>query len=117
MPQSRASADQLTGTFEGGNSVSFGGGSMAASSSLTFKADGTYAQSGAATGISTSAESTARVGGTSSGGGKWQLQDWVLTLSPGSGPAISGVAFPVERDEKTGQVVRFCFNNVAYKRQ
>ncbi|GAA4495068.1 hypothetical protein GCM10023172_06180 [Hymenobacter ginsengisoli] len=111
-----ANAQQLAGTFEGGNSVSFGGGGMSASNDLTFNPDGTYTQSGAVTGSASSSESTADVGSSRSGGGKWQLNGLVLTLTDAKGQVATGVAFPVETDDKTQQVTRFYFQNVAYKR-
>lgn len=111
-----ASARQLAGAFEGGNFISSDAGGLSVSSDLTFRPDGTYAQAGAATGHATSAGSTTQVGSAGSGGGQWQLRDWVLTLTAATGKTTSGVAFPVETDEKTGQVTRFYFNNVAYKR-
>ncbi|QKG51782.1 hypothetical protein [Hymenobacter sp. BRD67] len=110
------SSQQLAGSFEGGNSVSFGGGGVSASNDLTFSADGTYAQGGVVTASASSSESTTDVGSASSSGGKWQLNGWVLALTDTKGQVATGVAFPVETDDKTQQVTRFYFQNVAYKR-
>lgn len=72
----------LVGSFEGGNSVSFGGGNTSASNEYTFAADGSYRQSGAVTSSVSSDRSTADVGGS---GGRWQLAGWVLILTDDRG--------------------------------
>ena len=112
-----AKPEDLVGSFEGGNSVSFGGGSTSASNALTFMADGTFAQEGAVSSSVGSDQSTARVGSSDAGAGHYQLAGWTLTLTDAQGHKAQGVAFPIEQDEKTGQVVRFYFQNIAYKRQ
>ena len=61
--------------------------------------------------------STVDVGGTNGSGGRWQLAGWVLIPTDGRGQTLRGVAFFFETDEKTRRVVRFYYNNVAYKRQ
>ncbi|MCA8830914.1 hypothetical protein [Hymenobacter pini] len=111
-----SSPQQLVGTFEGGNSVSFSGGTTAASNTYTFQPDGTYTQSGVLSSQVSSNQSTASTGGTSNGAGRWQLTGWQLRLTNPQGGTSQGVAFPFEMD-KAGKVVRFYFQSVAYKRQ
>ncbi len=107
------SARELVGRFEGGNSVT----SAATSSSLDLRADGSYSGSSVASVSATSTESTVRAGSTGTTGGRWSQSGWVLTLTDAAGqPVRRGLAYPIERDAKTGQVVRFYFDNVAYKR-
>lgn len=94
--------------------MSFGGSNTSASNEYTFAADGSYRQSRAVTSSVSSDRSTADVGGS---GGRWQLAGWVLIPTDGRGQTLRGVAFFFETDEKTRRVVRFYYNNVAYKRQ
>ena len=112
-----AKPSDLVGSFEGGNSVSFGGGSTSASNAFTFKADGTFSQEGAVSSSVSSDQSTTHVGNSDAGAGHYQLDGWTLTLTDARGQKAQGVAFPIEKDEKTGQLVRFYFQNIAYKRQ
>jgi len=111
-----ASADDLVGTFEGGNSVSFSGNSTIASNTYNFKPDGEYSREGAVTSSVSTSESTAHLGGTSAGDGHWQLKGWQLSLTDAKGHTAQGVAFPFDADEKTGRVTRFYYQGVAYKR-
>ena len=97
--------------------MSFGGSNTPASNEYTFAADGSYRQSRAVTSSVSSDRSTADVSGTNGSGGRWQLAGWVLILTDGWGQTLWGVAFSFETDEKTRRVVRFYYNNVAYKRQ
>lgn len=112
------SPGQLTGSFEGGNSISTSSGSAAAVSSLIFRPDGTYSGGGAASfgGRNDAGAQTYSAGSTSSNAGRWSLSGWLLTLTDAQGRTNRGVAFPVERNDKTGQVTRFYFDGVAYKR-
>ncbi|MBF9222420.1 hypothetical protein [Hymenobacter ruricola] len=113
-----ASPSQLVGAFEGGNSISTSSGSAAAVSGLTFRANGTYSGGSASSfgGRSEAGAKTYSAGSSGSAAGRWTLSGWMLTLTDGAGRSTSGVAYPIEKDEKTGQVTRFYFNNVAYKR-
>ncbi|MDO7845838.1 hypothetical protein Q5H92_05680 [Hymenobacter sp. M29] len=113
------SPGQLTGSFEGGNSISTSSGSASAVSSLTFRPDGTYTGGGASSfgGRDADGAKTYSAGSSSSGNsGRWSLNGWLLTLTDAQGHTNRGVAFPVEKNDKTGQVTRFYFDNVAYKR-
>ncbi|MFD2720111.1 hypothetical protein ACFST9_15415 [Hymenobacter monticola] len=112
------SPGQLAGSFEGGNSISTGSGSASAVSSLTFRSDGTYSGGGASSfgGRDAAGAKTYSAGSTSSNSGRWSLSGWLLTLTDAQGRTSRGVAFPVERNDKTGQVMRFYFDGVAYKR-
>ena len=111
-----ANARQLIGTFEGGNSVS-GVGAAAVSSGLQFRADGTFSTSTAATVSSTTRQSTVAAGSAGVGAGRWTLMGWTLALTDATGHVTRGLAYPIETDAKTGQVMGFYFNNVAYARR
>ncbi|UOQ96214.1 hypothetical protein MUN81_13225 [Hymenobacter sp. 5317J-9] len=113
-----ASASQLVGSFEGGNSISTSSGSAAAVSGLTFRANGTYSGGSASSfgGRNEAGASTYSAGSSGGSAGRWSLSGWMLTLTDAAGRTSSGVAYPIEKNEKTGQVTRFYFNNVAYKR-
>ncbi|WP_460546789.1 hypothetical protein [Hymenobacter daeguensis] len=111
-----ANARQLVGAFEGGNSVSSSSGSAAAVSSLTFRADGTYSGGSASSFSTNTSDSNSRIGSSGETAGRWALSGWTLTLTDAAGRTSRGVAYPIEKDDKTGQVRRFYFNSVAYKR-
>jgi hypothetical protein len=107
------STRELVGRFEGGNSIT----GAASVSSLDLRADGSYSGGSAASVSATSNESTVRAGSSNTAAGRWALSGWVLTLTDAAGqPVRRGLAYPIERDAKTGQFVRFYFDNVAYKR-
>lgn len=106
-------AREVVGSFQGGNSVT--GASV--SSALELQADGTY-RGGFASSISASSDqSKVTVGNSGDSTGRWALSGWVLTLTDAQGHTTRGVAYPIEKNDKTGQVVRFYFNNVAYARR
>ncbi|MBH8559812.1 hypothetical protein [Hymenobacter negativus] len=111
-----ANPRQLVGTFEGGNSVSSSSGAAAAVSSLNFRADGSYSGSSASSFTTNTSGSNAHVGSSGEAAGRWALAGWTLTLTDAAGRTTRGVAYPIETNDKTGQVTRFYFNNVAYKR-
>ncbi|QKG55707.1 hypothetical protein GKZ68_03050 [Hymenobacter sp. BRD128] len=112
-----ASAQQLVGSFEGGNSVSLGGGSTAVVSGLAFRPDGTYTRTGTSSiSTGTDADGTAHAGASGTCTGRWSLNGWLLTLTSAQGQTIRGVAYPIETDDKTGQLTRFYYGSMAYKR-
>ena len=104
---------QLVGKFEGGNSAS---GAVVVSG-LVLQANGTYTGGFAGNISATSAGSKVTVGNSGDSAGRWSLSGWVLTLTDNTGRVTRGVAYPIEKDDKTGQVVRFYFANVAYQRK
>ncbi|MGI4874029.1 MAG: hypothetical protein ACRYFX_22955 [Janthinobacterium lividum] len=104
---------QLVGRFEDGNSAS--GAVMV--SGLVLQANGTYTGGFAGNISATSAGSTVTVGNSGDSAGRWSLSNWVLTLTDNTGHITRGVAYPIEKDDKTGQVMRFYFSNVAYQRK
>lgn len=112
-----ANARQLLGTFEGSNSAGSSTGSVVASSTLVFRADGTYGDSRMGTASVRTPQSTTDASSSKATAGRWALAGWLLTLTDGKGKTVQGLAFPTETDDQTGQVTRFCFNNVGYKRQ
>ncbi|MDO7884086.1 hypothetical protein [Hymenobacter cheonanensis] len=108
-------ASQLVGTFEGGTSTYASAmGQSTVSKTLTFKPDGTYTGSGVATVTTATASSAAETGGSSQQAGRWQLNDWFLTLTDAQGHVVRDVAYPVGTGS---QVSLFNFNGMAYERQ
>ncbi|MFD1469136.1 hypothetical protein ACFQ48_12955 [Hymenobacter caeli] len=105
-----AGGQALLGSFEGGSSASLGSGTTAVASDLAFRPGGTYSRSSALG--STGDGSTARAGASSAGTGRWQLSGRLLTPTDGQGAATRGVAYPIETDDKTGQLVRFYFGGI-----
>lgn len=112
-----ANARQLLGSFEGGNSISTSSGGAATSNSLTFRADGTFDRSSAGSVSSGGSTGAVRAGSSSAGTGRWALSGWTLTLTEAGGEVKRSIAFPIEKDDKTGYVTRLFFNGVSYKRQ
>ncbi|MDO7884084.1 hypothetical protein [Hymenobacter cheonanensis] len=109
------SPSQLVGTFEGGTSTFASAvGQAVVSSTLTFRADGTYQGSGVATVTTATAGGVAETGGTSQQAGHWSLNGWYLTLTDAQGRTTRGIAYPVGKDSK---VTLFNFNGMAYERQ
>ncbi|QKG55708.1 hypothetical protein GKZ68_03055 [Hymenobacter sp. BRD128] len=109
------SPSQLVGTFEGGTSTfATAVGQAVVSSTLTFRADGTYQGSGVATVTTATAGSVAETGGTSQQAGHWSLSGWYLTLTDAQGRTTRGIAYPVGTGS---QVTLFNYNGMAYQRQ
>lgn len=106
------STREIVGRFEGGNSVT----GAASASGLELQADGSYAGSSSGTVSATTNQGTFTGGSSGESAGRWGLSGWVLTLTDNTGRTTRSMAYPIEKDEKTGQVVRFYFNNVVYKR-
>ncbi|GAB3824780.1 hypothetical protein GCM10028821_04540 [Hymenobacter jeollabukensis] len=111
------STQQLLGTFEGGNSVSTGSGSIAVAGTYTFRADGTYSRSGVASSSSVSDGSVLKTGGQGQAAGRWQLNGFVLTLTDNQGQQTSGVSFPFVTEGTAAKPERIYFNGTLYKRQ
>lgn len=109
------SPGQLVGTFEGGTStVASAVGQAVVSSTLTFRADGTYTGSGVATVTTATSGGVAETGGSSQQAGRWRLDGWYLTLTDAQGRTARDIAYPVGTDNK---VTLFHFNGIAYARQ
>lgn len=105
----------LAGSWEGGSSMSFGGGSSILSKSLVIAADGTFTQSGAASIRAESDESVASAGGTSATRGRWSLDGYTMTLTYENGEIVRGVAFPFDDEETVFNPDRFYFAGIMYK--
>lgn len=103
---------ELVGRWEGGNSVSFGGGSASSVRSLDLREDGTFGQSSAGSVSARSAESAVSGGGTSAAAGKWKLDGYNLALEYDDGTVVRGVTFPYD----DGESKRLYFAGVMYKR-
>ncbi|KAA9339569.1 hypothetical protein F0P96_02855 [Hymenobacter busanensis] len=111
------SANQLVGSYEGGESVSSGSGSIITSNTIRLNADGTFSRDGVASVKSVSSESTVSGGSQSKNAGRWQWQGYYLTLTDGTGKTTRGITFPFD-DEKTKVFPdRLYFNGTMFKRQ
>lgn len=109
-------AQHLHGRWEGGTSMSFGGGSTTASRTLDIRPDGTFDQSSAATIQSESDESVASAGSSGATSGRWRLDGYTLTLTYGDGKVVRSICFPFD-DEKTPVFPdRFYFGRTLYKK-
>jgi hypothetical protein len=111
-----SSASELAGRWEGGSSVSFGGGSSITSRELNLMTDGTFTGAAAASISSASDGSVARAGSHGGIAGKWELHGYALVLTYADGTVVRGVTFPFD-DEKTPVYPdRFYFAGTMYKK-
>lgn len=109
-------ASQLAGRWDGGTSMSFGGGYAAAAQTLEINADGTFRRDATASFRNESDESVATAGSTGSSAGTWHLDGYTLTLTFGDGKTQRGVCFPFD-DEKTPIYPdRFYFGQILFKK-
>lgn len=94
------SAAKIAGNYEGGESISFAGGSSAVAKGLTLNPDGTFRR-GSVAAISTSTEaSRVTAGGSGGSTGTWRVESYSLILTDEAGNVVRGIAFPYD-DEKT----------------
>lgn len=103
---------QLVGQWEGGESISVGGGSAATARTLDLRGDGTFGQSSAGSVSARSSESIVSGGSSGATAGTWELDDYTLTLTYADGSVVRGVSFPYN----DGKSERFFFNGTMYKR-
>ena len=103
---------ELVGRWEGGESISGSGGSASSARSLDLRDDGTFAQSSAGSVSARSSDSVVSGGSSGSTSGKWELDDYSLTLTYADGSVVRGVSFPYD----DGESQRFFFNGTMYKR-
>lgn len=106
----------LAGRWEGGNSVSFGGGTTIAVATLDLREDGTFTRSGAASSTSNTSESNVTVGGSSTNTGKWALEGYSLIFTYDDGRVERGVTFPFDDEETPVFPDRFYFAGTLYKK-
>ncbi|MCC2545169.1 hypothetical protein LJY25_01820 [Hymenobacter sp. BT175] len=111
------SAQQLTGTYEGGESISSGSGSIITSNTLKLNPDGTFSRDGVASVRSVSTESTVSGGAQSKNAGRWQWQGYYLTITDGTGKTTRGITFPYDDAKTKVYPDRLYFNGTMYKRQ
>lgn len=110
-------AKSIAGTYEGGTSMSFGGGSTMVAKTLELNANGTFKASGIASATAASEGTVAKVAGESDTTGTWSATDFSLTLQPSNGKTVSGIAFPLFEDETTKISDRLFFQGFVYKRK
>lgn len=106
---------ELAGTWEGGSSMSFGGGSSIVSNTLVISGDGTFSRSGTASIRSESDRSVASAGGSSNARGRWDLDGYTMTLTYENGEVVRGVAFPYDDEKTPFHPDRFYFAGVMYR--
>jgi hypothetical protein len=112
-----ASASEIVGIYEGGESVSFGGGSSAVAKGLELHADGTFRRS-AVSAIKTASQGTQASAGASSGSsGTWQLSGYSLVLVDETGKTFRGIVFPYDDDKTPVKPDHLFFAGTMYKKQ
>lgn len=115
-PFTAADRRKLAGRYEGGESFSTGRGGGSVSKTLELRPDGTFAQSGTAAVRSISEGSAATAGGESVSDGRWQLDEYALTLTSASGQTTRAIAFPYDDEKTPAYPDHFFFNGTMYKR-
>jgi hypothetical protein len=110
-------AKSIAGIYEGGSSMSFGGGSTMVAKTLDLNANGTFKTSGIASVAAASDGTVAKVAGENTTTGTWSTTDFSLTLQDSSGKTASGIAFPLFEDQKTKTNDRLFFQGFVYKRK
>lgn len=104
-------AADLEGRWEGGESLSGGAGRAMMSKTLELRADGTFTWHSVSFLSSESARTTVSAGAQGGTSGKWELDDYTLTLTSEDGRTYSGVAFPYHDGSKP----RVFFNGILYQ--
>lgn len=109
-------ARELAGRWEGGASMSFGGGSAATSRTLELRDDGTFRGAVAASLQSTSDGSSVSAGSTGSHEGTWKLDGYSLVLDYSDGRTARGIAFPFDDESTPVYPDRFYFGGTLYRK-
>jgi hypothetical protein len=91
-----ASAAAIAGSYEGGESLSTGGGGGAVSRSIELRADGTYVSGAAGSLTSRTDQSQVSAGASGSEGGKWTASNYSITLTDHAGKVVRQIAFPYD---------------------
>lgn len=103
----------LAGRWEGGESLSGVAGRAMMSKTLELRSDGTFTWHSVSFLSSDSARTSVSAGAQGGTSGKWELEDYTLTLTSADGKTYSGVAFPYH----DGSSPRVFFNGILYKRE
>jgi hypothetical protein len=101
----------LAGRWEGGESLSGGAGRAMMAKTLELRSDGTFTWSSVSFLTSEGSRTTVSAGAQGGTSGKWDLDDYTLTLTSDDGKTYSGVAFPYHDGSKP----RVFFNGILYK--
>lgn len=89
-------AAALAGVYEGGNSVSSGGGAAATARTIQFDPNGSYRTSGTSAISSSSARSDVTAGSSGTGAGTWTADAYSITMTDGAGTRTRLTAFPYD---------------------
>jgi hypothetical protein len=112
-----ASAADVVGVYEGGESVSFGGGSSSVAKGLELRADGTFSRSAVSSINTASQGSRVSAGATGSTTGTWQLAGYSLVLVDETGKAFRGIVFPYDDAKTPVKPDRLFFAGTMYKKK
>jgi hypothetical protein len=102
----------LAGRWEGGESLSGATGRAMMSKTLELRSDGTFTWHSVSFLSGESERTSVSAGGQGGTSGRWELDDYTLTLTSDDGKTYSGVAFPYHDGSKP----RVFFNGILYKR-
>lgn len=111
-------APEISGRYEGGESLSVGGNRAAVSKRLELRRDGTFRWSGVSF-LSSSSETTSIAAGSTGGDstGTWRIESHALLLTDAAGVTLRRIAFPYD-DEKTPlKPDRIFFGGTLYNKQ
>lgn len=109
-----ATATELVGSYEGGESSVYSGNVATISKTLQLQPNGTFSWGGRASfktdGDTTNASESSLVG-------KWNLSGYVLTLTTNDGQVTKGISFPYDDKKTEIKPDRFYFAGTMYKKQ
>ena len=110
-----ASAAEVAGVYEGGESLGGSGGTAAVSKRLELRADGTFTWSGVSFASTASTASRVSVGGSGGSTGRWELTGMSLVLTDTSGAVIRRIVFPYDDEATPVKPDRMFFGGLLYK--
>lgn len=95
-----ADAAAAAGRYEGGESLSRGGSSVAMARSLELRSDGTYRTSGVGSVQAANEISDVGAGSQNAGAGAWSLDGYTITLTAADGGSVQRkIAFPYDLED------------------
>jgi hypothetical protein len=111
-----ANAQEIAGSYEGGESVSFSGSTSSVAKGLELRADGTFRRSGVASINSQTDASRVTAGSTSGSTGTWRAENYALILTDDAGQVFRGISFPYDDEKTPTKPDRLFFAGTMYKK-
>jgi hypothetical protein len=112
-----ASAAEIAGSYEGGESVSFSGSTSSVAKGLTLNPDGTFRRASVAALSSKTDASRVTAGSSGGSAGTWRAENYSLILTDEAGNVFRGIAFPYDDAQTPIKPDRLFFAGTLYKKQ